>query len=57
MMRPIWMTRVGRVFKPPKCAECGCATEGGLYCDVCGYQLVQRLRDENLARVGPPPPI
>ena len=50
-MRPTWMTRVVRVFKPPKCAECGCATEGGLYCDVCGYELLQRMRDENLARV------
>lgn len=51
-MRPTWVTRVVRVFRPPKCAECGFATEGGVFCDVCGYELLQQLRDQNLARAG-----
>jgi hypothetical protein len=54
-MRPIWMTRVVRVFKPPKCAACGCSTEGGLYCDVCGHRLMEQTRDSLLERSGPRP--
>jgi hypothetical protein len=52
-MRPLWMTRLARVIKPPKCRECGCNTEGGLYCDVCGQRLIDASRDNLLARAGP----
>lgn len=54
-MRRPWVTRLIRVFKPPKCPECGCSTEGGLYCDVCGQEALERTRDATLARVGPRP--
>jgi hypothetical protein len=53
IVRPIWMTRVVRVFKPPKCAACGYSTEGGLYCDVCGQKLIERTRDSLMAQTGP----
>jgi len=52
-MRQTWMTRVSRVFKPPKCPACGCSTEGGLYCDVCGRELMERTRDSMMARPRP----
>lgn len=54
-MRPLWMTRLARVIKPPRCRECGDSTEGGLYCDLCGQRLIDATRDSTLAKVGPHP--
>ena len=48
-----WLTRLARVFKPPKCRECGCSTEGGLYCDECGQKLIDATRVKILSQVGP----
>ena len=47
------MTRVARVFKPPKCHECGSSTEGGLYCDACGQKLIEMTQDKALRQAGP----
>lgn len=54
-MRPRWITRLNRVFNPPKCLDCGCSTEGGLYCDLCGYKLFEATRAKALAQLGPRP--
>jgi hypothetical protein len=54
-MRPIWMTRVARLFKPPKCAGCMRSTEGGIVCDVCGQKLIDQTRDSMLGHSGPLP--
>jgi hypothetical protein len=43
MKRPSWLPRLRRSKRT--CPECG-ASVPETYCDVCGYDLIRKTRDE-----------
>jgi rRNA maturation endonuclease Nob1 len=47
MFSSLWR-RLTRLIHRERCPECG-RTVKETYCDVCGYDLVQRTRDETRA--------
>ena len=50
MKRPLWLPRLRRREKC--CPDCG-AVGQETYCEVCGYDLVQKIRADS-AYQGPP---
>jgi len=44
MKRPRWLPRLRRSRK--ECPECG-ASVPETYCEICGYDLVQKTRADN----------